>query len=164
MDTGKIQQFRKQLRKLERSLFLSLEGDAVCCGVTVSQCHVLMAVEEMQVATVTELAKDLGLDKSTLSRTIDGLVLAGFLDRQVNAENRRSQNITLTEAGREMAKAINDQGNRYFENLFAAIPEINHDMVIEGISIVADALMTGQGRCCQPPQGTGREDDGSTEQ
>jgi DNA-binding MarR family transcriptional regulator len=137
MDPHTIHQFRKNLRKLARKLTGPLQDDALCCGVTTAQCHVLLVIEEKGLTTGTELAAELALDKSTLSRTIDGLVAAGLVSRETNAGNRRRQQISLTREGQKVTAGINDQAMRYFESLFARIPEPKQAEVLEGISILS---------------------------
>lgn len=146
MDTLAVQQFRKNLRKLERKLAVQLEGDSLCCGVTMAQCHTLLAIAEKRLTTVTELATELELDKSTLSRTLDGLVAVGHVNRETNSCNRRSQHISLTPQGEKVTAGINEQWNRYFESLFARIPEPKHQAVLEGIAILSGTIAPLE--CC----------------
>jgi DNA-binding MarR family transcriptional regulator len=146
IERSTIMGFRKNLRRLERRLTGLLEGDAVCCGVTMAQCHVLLLIEERGRTSVTELAADLELDKSTLSRTIDSLLAAGLVNRETNADNRRSQHISLTPEGERTTAGINDQWSRYFENLFSLIPEGKLQNLVEGVAILS-TLIPASG-CC----------------
>ncbi len=139
--------FRKNLRKLQRKLAEQLNGDSVCCGVTIAQCHVLLAVEERERTTITELAAELELDKSTLSRTIEGLVVMGLVNREINANNRRSQHIRLTGEGEKTVAGIHDQWMSFFTSLFAGIPQSKHPVVIEGLSLLANVFPSTTG-CC----------------
>jgi DNA-binding MarR family transcriptional regulator len=135
-----IQQFRKSLRKLERKLAEHLDGNSACCGVTVAQCHALLAIEEKKNTTVTELAAELELDKSTLSRTIEGLVALGLVNRETNSDNRRSQHIRLTSDGERAVAAIHVERNDFYASVFADIPKSKHSVVIEGLSLLANSL------------------------
>jgi len=141
IDSEGIKQFRKSLRMLERKLADQLDGDTtVCCGVTIAQCRALLAIEERGQTSGTQLAIELELDKSTLSRTIDGLVAGGLVNRETDSDNRRSQHISLTPRGAEVAAGIHDQWDRYFMSIFARIPEEKHALVIEGLSLLAEAI------------------------
>jgi len=148
MDELIIQQFRKKLRILEKKLAVQLKDDSSCCGVTMAQCHTLLAVEAKGTTTVTELATKLELDKSTLSRTIDGLVTTGLINRTTDTGNRRSQHISLTPQGKKVADGINAQWNLYFTSLFARIPESKHQAVIESIAILSEVIPSS-GCCCE---------------
>ena len=140
---------RSSLRRLERALAGALDLDAVCCGVTIAQVHVLLAVEELGETRVTALAGELGLDKSTLSRTIESLVRAGIVERRAVPGDRRSSNLSLTALGRRAAADINRQGDREIRALFGRIPPEKRSLVAEAIALLADALAPGRG-CCRP--------------
>ena len=142
MDKLAIQQFRKSLRRLERRLGGQLEGKSLCCGVTTAQCHTLLAIEEKGLTTTTELATELELDKSTLSRTIDGLVAVGLANRETDSSNRRSQHISLTSQGERVTASINERWNHYFESLFNRLPESKRRTLLEGITILSDAMLS----------------------
>jgi DNA-binding MarR family transcriptional regulator len=158
VDNLTIQNFRKNLRRLQRKLFGQLEGDAICCGVTMAQCHVLLAIEEKGLTTVTELAAELELDKSTLSRTVDSLVGDGLVRRETNAGNRRSQHISLTPQGEEATAGINEQWNSYFLSLFAQIPKTKHEAVLEGISLLSGVILCPE-ECCREKGGGGVQEE-----
>jgi DNA-binding MarR family transcriptional regulator len=145
--TNSIKEFRKSLRKLQRKLAEQLDGDSVCCGVTIAQCHVLLAVEEKGHTTVTELAAELELDKSTLSRTIENLVVMGLVNRETNADNRRSQRVQLTEGGEKTVAGIHDQWKSFFISIFAGIPKSKHPLVMEGLSLLANSFPSAA-VCC----------------
>lgn len=147
MDSQTVQQFRKTMRILERKLSELLKNDPVCCGVTMAQCHVLLATEEKGQTSITELSAELELDKSTLSRTIDGLVAIGLVSRETDVRSRRSQRICLTSQGEKVVTCINEQWNGYCESLFGLIPEAKHATVTEGMAVLAN-ILPSSGRCC----------------
>jgi DNA-binding MarR family transcriptional regulator len=156
MDKSVIQQFRKNLRNLEKKLAVQLKEDSFCCGITAAQCYTLMAIEAKRITTITELATDLELDKSTLSRTIDSLVAAGLVSRETSMGNRRSQHISLTRQGINVTDNINGQWDLYFASLFARVPESKHESVIESIAILSD-IIPSSGCCCKTTVCTGRQ-------
>jgi DNA-binding MarR family transcriptional regulator len=50
-----------------------------------------------------QLVKELGVSKQAAGQLVDALVLRGYLDRTVDAEDRRKLTVTLTERGRAVA-------------------------------------------------------------
>jgi DNA-binding MarR family transcriptional regulator len=56
--------------------------------------------------TAAGLIRALGITKQAASQLIDTLVLRGYLDREVNADDRRRLKIVLTERGRAAAAAV----------------------------------------------------------
>jgi DNA-binding MarR family transcriptional regulator len=52
------------------------------------------------------LIRELGITKQAAGQLIDTLVLRGYLEREVNADDRRRLTIVLTERGRAAAAAV----------------------------------------------------------
>ena len=116
-----IRTFRRLLRKFEQ--LTEAQTGACCTGVSVAQCHALMAIEHLGECSIGQLAGELNLDKSTLSRTVDGLVSLGLVERAPNPADRRYMIVTLSEQGRETCHQINLANDDYYRRVFEAIPE-----------------------------------------
>jgi DNA-binding MarR family transcriptional regulator len=56
--------------------------------------------------SATEMIQSLGVSRQAASQLIDTLVVRGYLDRQINSEDRRRMDIELTERGRAAAAAV----------------------------------------------------------
>jgi DNA-binding MarR family transcriptional regulator len=145
-----VRAFRADLRQLEREVERSLASETGCCGVTSAQCHLLMEVEARGKTGITGLAAVLELDKSTLSRTVDGMCRAGLLNRVTDPLNRRRQLISLTEKGRKRADSINRLCDASYGRLLDQIPRDKRSMVVESVSFLARAMrsMRRHGYCC----------------
>ena len=111
-----IQHFREILRIFDREL--SLQNNASCCnGISVSQCHTLLEIEKNSQVSVSDLAKNLSLDKSTVSRTVDGLFNINLVDRVTPKENRRKALINLTDSGKQICTSINCTNDSYMRDV-----------------------------------------------
>lgn len=116
MNQKYIQQFRECFRILEREIFF--QNTASCCkGVSLSQCHALLEIENNDKISVTELAQNMQLDKSTVSRTVDGLVKMDMVDRVIPDENRRKAILNLTKKGEEVSRTISYSNDSYVKNI-----------------------------------------------
>lgn len=140
METLSIRTFRKGLRELEREVDLALSSQTGCCGVTIAQCHLLLAVEESGEPSVSEIASALELDASTLSRTVDGLVRTGLLERREDPSNRRRQLVSLSREGRAKVDSINSLCDRYYEGLLRALPADKVGTIAEALPVFASAM------------------------
>jgi DNA-binding MarR family transcriptional regulator len=56
--------------------------------------------------SVKEVSEQLGLSLPGASRTVDGLLRRGFLERREDEQDRRMKRIGITEAGRDVARRI----------------------------------------------------------
>ncbi|MFH1153106.1 MAG: MarR family transcriptional regulator [Pseudomonadota bacterium] len=157
MTTIDIRQFRKTLRRFERNT--QLKNDTCCSGVTLAQCHVILEIEEAGRATVGELAVNLGLDKSTLSRTVESLVTHGYVERAPNSSDRRIMDLTLTSLGKAKADEINRQNDAYFMSVFRQIAPDRQTEVCDGFSLLVTAMEKQPNEtCCTAKHSKGNPD------
>ena len=84
MNHKELIKIRSKLRVIENEISKQIKEDTICCGITLSQCHILLELNKLKEASIIDLTKILELDKSTLSRTIDGMVNIGLLNRTIN--------------------------------------------------------------------------------
>ena len=111
-----IKHFREIIRIFEREIFL--QNNASCCdGISLAQCHTMLEIEKHSEISVSELARNMKLDKSTVSRTVDGLVNIGMVDRVVPKENRRKAMINLTGNGSQICSTINYTNDSYIRDV-----------------------------------------------
>ncbi len=121
-DNVHIKKFREILRAFEREVFL--QSNSSCCnGVTLAQCHTIIELGERKTESVGELAKAMGLDKSTVSRTVDALVNIGLVDRNIPQENRRTTTLKLTRQGKKICHSINESSDSYFTGILSVLGE-----------------------------------------
>ena len=131
---------RELLRILVRNLGILEKSDASCCGVTIAQCHAIVEIGRIKRTSLIELADLLGLDKSTMSRTINNLVTYGLVKRETDSENRRYISIELTEKGTEVFKEIEDSMQEYYARIFQAIPQDKRMQVLESLEILVKSI------------------------
>jgi DNA-binding MarR family transcriptional regulator len=114
MDDRFLKKFREILRLLDRELFY--QNVSSCCGgITLAQCHTLLEIENNEDISITELAENLLLDKSTVSRSVENLVQSGYVDRIIPTENRRITTLNLTRSGKNACKNIRWNKEKYLE-------------------------------------------------
>jgi len=149
----KVREFRKYIREIEREVEHQLKSQTGCCGVTLPQCHALMELDDMGPVGIIDLAKRLRLDTSTLSRTVDSLVREGFVERNVNPENRRFVIVNLTDRGQAKADEINGACDRFYHDLLDGFPE-SHSVILETVKRLSELLSSRKdGICCERPGG-----------
>jgi DNA-binding MarR family transcriptional regulator len=146
MESKAMEQFRAKLREIERAVWIQTKSEALCCGVTLPQCHAIMEIGAAGELNLKDLSSRLGLDKSTLSRTVESLVQDGLAERTPGREDRRATVIRLNEKGRDARDRINSTWNRICRNMFRGVPREKHDQLIESVSLIAELLASC---CCQ---------------
>lgn len=136
-----IRTFRKFVRQFEREVEREFKGESTCCGVTSVQCHTLLEVEALGSTNLANLADILALDKSTVSRTVDGLCKQGLLSRRINEENRRNIHVSLTKKGQLTCNQINEICDNYYFRIIKEIPKEKLNQIAESIEILTEILV-----------------------
>ena len=89
-------------------------------GVSVAQWVVLRTLYDGDVLTLNDATKQVGVDKSTLSRMMERLVLKGLASR-FEGPDRRSVGLRLTSAGKKLvpklAKLADENDEAFFHTL-----------------------------------------------
>jgi len=145
-----IRAFRSQLRRLERQAERSLERSTACCGVTLVQCHTLVELDEAGPLNLSELAKRMELDKSTVSRTIDSLVGSSLVKRKEDPDNRRAVILRLTRSGKSQLGKIHGVSDRFYQQILQNVPEDRMDKLTKCLELLADALSKVDTKSCCP--------------
>ena len=145
-DFDGVEELRELMRAFERKLGVLDEIQTSCCGMTFAQCHAMVEIGRAEVTSLNDLAELLGLDKSTMSRTIDNLVNSEMVMREVDPEDRRYIRIILTAKGLRAYQGIEDRMKTYFLDVYQSIPETKRQQVIESIKLILQALTEHQ--CC----------------
>ena len=140
MEKQLIRSFRKLLRLFEQLTANQIKQDSCCQGVTLAQCNTILEIEDLGQATTVVLAKRLGLDKSTLSRTIDGLVNIGLAERAAHPTDRRFNLLSLTIKGQEVADHINQSNDEFYRRVFEGIESECHDEIIDNFERLVWAM------------------------
>ena len=131
---------RELLRILVRDLGILEKNDASCCRVTFAQCHAIVEIGRAQNISLIDLADLLGLDKSTMSRTINNLVDSNLVNREIDPDNRRYISIQLTDKGIEVFKKIEDNMHDYYAKIFNSIASNKRDKVLESLELLVEAI------------------------
>ena len=121
MDHKLVTEFREILRVFERELDRQ-NNSSCCCGVTLSQCHVLMELSKTGQISLNQLADQLSVDKSAASRTLETLVTKDMVQRSIPKEDRRTTMLSLTGTGTQVSRQINDGNNDYYDKALQSIP------------------------------------------
>jgi DNA-binding MarR family transcriptional regulator len=95
-----------ELRKAARAVTLLYDNACKASGLQSTQLHVLDVVYRSDSISISHLAKELGLDRTTLTRNLSVLEREGFIKISPGEDNR-TRVVTITHKGRTaIAKAI----------------------------------------------------------
>jgi DNA-binding MarR family transcriptional regulator/GNAT superfamily N-acetyltransferase len=106
-----------------------------------SAVHALIEIDRASVITAAELADELLLDRSTVSRMLRKLVDAGEIREDQGAEDRRHKSLSLTDKGRQTVGEIHEYGSAQVRDAFAYLDEQEQEAVRLGLHSYAEALI-----------------------
>ena len=142
-DQSQIKTLRHDMRLLARKMELMTKSEASCCGITLTQCHLLTEIGWAGAASLNALSERLGVDKSTMSRNIEVLVTGGLVSRTTDPDNRRAVTIMLTAAGRKLFEQVEASMTQFYQTLFQALPASKRSQVIESLALLLEAIPDG---------------------
>lgn len=114
--------------------------------VTIGQLRVLMLLATRDEVNLAAVARELDVNPSNASRTVDRLHKAGLLDRYDSPTDRRHLALTLTDAGSALVQGVN--GRRR-----AAVESILHTMTPSARQSLAASLRKFAAAAGEPAEG-----------
>lgn len=139
-------ELRELVRVLVRRLGILEKSDFSCCGISLAQCHAVVEIGRRGKINLNDLAELLGVDKSTMSRTINNLVESGLAARDLDGGDRRYVVIQLTEAGERFYENTETGMEKYFQAVLRRIPEEKRGQILESLTLLTAAI--GDEGCC----------------
>ena len=143
---NQTQLLRESLRILVRKLGVLERGEASCCGITLSQSYTIVEIGRAGTMSVNLLTEILGVDKSTVSKSVDKLVNSGILMRDTDPEDRRSVILCLSDKGQSVFEEVEKRTTAYFAEVVADIPDDKREQIIESLQYLVQAIKAP--RCC----------------
>lgn len=129
------------------------DRDRICCqDISVTQYYALESLARHGPLTLNELASQLYLDKSTVSRVVNTIERKKLLRRQPHEQDRRAVLLALTDAGRRLYDGIRDDIEERERRLISEFDPDVRTAMIALIGRLAEAakgrVSTTGGTCC----------------
>ena len=137
-------------KDLMRKFQMRDRNEIVCCGVSVSQCYTLDVLGEHGEMSMVQLSRKMFLDKSTMTRVVDGLVERELVVRRFDDSDRRLIYVALTAAGRKLLEGIHTQQLNSLRQILERIPVGERQKLLDGLEIFAGAVQDWLMTCCMP--------------
>lgn len=123
----------------------ALEGH----GISPREHAVLMSARPGEF-TQSQLAKMVGLDKTTMVVTVDELEAAGLAERVPSPHDRRARIITLTDAGERKVAEAEEILSRVRDDVFADISAEDREVFLRCLDQLASGRLAEPAACAQP--------------
>jgi DNA-binding MarR family transcriptional regulator len=147
------------LREVARLYTRAQRVVADCCGTTSTQCHLLVELGRSGPVPLVDLGQRLCLEKSWVSRAVDGLADRGLVTKEPNPADARSWLVTLTADGDARVRDLNRTLDNHASRLLDCLNERDRAHVEKSLLLILKALReeTDIPACCAAPAGAGKE-------
>lgn len=139
-----VQRSRQSFTRLARFINQLMREQLGCGPVTVQQCYTLEALMEGPKA-MKELASEVALHQSTLTRVVEKLEKQNLVQRTRKAGNQRSVEVNITDSGKQIYLFLDDASSQMISDLLDLIPKERQVSIVEAMEELA-ALLNPENR------------------
>lgn len=141
------------LREVARLYTRAQRVVAECCRTGTTQCQLLVELGRSGPLPLSELGARLSLEKSWVSRAVDGLVERGWATKEPNPLDARSWLVTLTAEGDDRVRELNATLDNHAERVLEHLNERDRAAVEKSLLLLLKALREDVdiASCCPTP-------------
>lgn len=100
---------------------------------SMSEVHVLEAIQNSEEATMSNVAKKLGITMGSLTTAINTLFQKGYVSRQRDSEDRRKVMVTLLPKALEVLKEHDEFHREMIDSIFEDLELEKDELLIESL-------------------------------
>ncbi len=138
MDKNKISIISNIMNMMKINCQFKDKKIAANLNITCSELNCLKQYFDAKVLSVKELAERLNITSGGVTRIVASLEEAGILRRDMDPNDRRGINVTLTKEGLKTSKELFRITINYFNTLFENVSDKNIDKILDGITLLND--------------------------
>jgi MarR family transcriptional regulator, transcriptional regulator for hemolysin len=100
--------------------------------------------------TQTEIARMIGLDKTTMVVTLDELEAAGLAERRPSPHDRRARVIAVTPAGKRKVREAQEIADRVRSDVLSVLPEGDREVFLDALTRLVSQRLSEPVVCSHP--------------
>ena len=112
--------------------------------------HAVLSTAMTGEHTQTEIARIVGLDKTTMVVTVDELEAAGLAERRPSSTDRRARVIVVTDAGKRAAKRADKVLERVRDDVLSDLEPEERRVFLDALSRLACGRLSESVQCSHP--------------
>jgi MarR family transcriptional regulator for hemolysin len=130
---------------LTTELTSALEGSGIS-----PRGHAVLAAAVSGEHTQTDLARVVGIDKTTMMVTLDELEVAGLAERRLLSTDRRARLVAVTAAGEKKLRQVEKVFDRVREDVLGGLAEEEREVFLRCLGQLACGRLAHPVQCSQP--------------
>jgi MarR family transcriptional regulator for hemolysin len=112
--------------------------------------HAVLAAAATGEHSQTQLAKMVGLDKTTMVVTLDDLEKAGLAERRPSPTDRRARVIAVTAKGTSKLREAEEIGDAIRDDVLSVLPEDEREVFLGALSTLVRTRLAEPVQCAHP--------------
>jgi MarR family transcriptional regulator, transcriptional regulator for hemolysin len=100
--------------------------------------------------TQIEIARMIGLDKTTMVVTLDELERAGLAERRPSSKDRRARVVAVTRAGEKAVRKAEEVNERVQREVLETLPERERKALVDGLMRLVAGRLAEPVECAKP--------------
>ena len=134
------------LANVNRKLRVLFDARVKETGLTLSRARVLFTLLRRNGLNQRELAEELGIETPTIVRLLDGMEKQDFVERRLEATDRRTKRIHLTARGRQSAEEIEEVARKIRVEVLEGIDPEEKRVTLKVVNTVIDNILQRIGK------------------
>ncbi|KQV43410.1 MULTISPECIES: MarR family transcriptional regulator [unclassified Rhizobium] len=134
------------LANVNRKLRVLFDARVKETGLTLSRARVLFTLLRRNGLNQRELAEELGIETPTIVRLLDGMEKQDFVERRLEASDRRTKRIHLTAHGRQSAEEIEEVARKIRVEVLEGIDPEEKRVTLKVVNTVIDNILQRIGK------------------
>jgi MarR family transcriptional regulator for hemolysin len=114
--------------------------------------HTVLVAAMSGAHTQTEIARMVGLDKTTMVVTLDELEAAGLAERRPSPHDRRARVIAVTEEGERLVREAEAIGERIKEDVLSVLPAGEREAFLDALCRLVNERLAEPALCSRAPR------------
>jgi DNA-binding MarR family transcriptional regulator len=102
--------------------------------------------------TQIEIARAVGLDKTTMVVTLDEMEEQGLVERRPSPHDRRARVIVVTKAGEKLLRKAEVIASHVQDDVLSTLPEREREVLVAALSELARGRLSEPKQCASPPR------------
>lgn len=137
---NELNTIRSLLQVMLRRFGLLQKESSQCCGITAVQSRILYEIKNNHHMSINELAEKLGLDNSTTSRHVQGLVEKELVEPLPDPNDRRYATLALSKKGEQLESEIARMMTEYILDITQQLSDNNIHFIVEALTFLSVAF------------------------
>jgi MarR family transcriptional regulator, transcriptional regulator for hemolysin len=135
------------------SYVLTTELTAAFEGLGLSpRAHCVLSTAMTGEHTQSEIARRVGLDKTTMVVTLDELEAAGLAERRPSSEDRRARMIAVTKAGQRKVREAEMIAERIRADVLGSLDEDDREVFLKALTRLVTERLSEPAECSRAPR------------